>query len=177
MKFFLLWIPWYILLTFFAGLPIVTVLDSVRTSPISGHLKLQIAMIASSQHDKIFIVRPPCKQQTNGVDCGLFAIANATEFCFSSQIQNVDFDLCKLRSHWLECVGEGIIKPFPRASKRPKKTKEEDDTLTLDVYCLCRLPENFDNMVECDECGKWYHYGCVGYKKTRGLWNCMKCAQ
>lgn len=44
------------------------------------------------------------QQQTNGVDCGVFAIAK-TDFCFSEDIkdQPIPFDIEKMRSHLIKC--------------------------------------------------------------------------
>ena len=37
------------------------------------------------------------------------------------------------------------------------------------LYCDCRLPGSYDDMVACDRCGKWFHYMCVGFVASRGL--------
>ena len=150
-------------------------LDSLRKRPVTDHLKDQVAAIAQCENF-MSIRRPPCKQQTNTVDCGVFAIANATEFCFTKKINFVDFDNAKLRSHWLECLKGGVLTPFPRRSSRPKKTREEDEITKVRVYCTCRLPETFGNMIECECCQKWYHFVCVNVDEGyRGSFICKSC--
>ena len=32
---------------------------------------------------------------------------------------------------------------------------------TLEVYCVCRRPYNGLAMIQCEECGEWYHCGCL----------------
>ena len=48
----------------------------------------------------------------------------------------------------------------------------------IEVYCSCRMPETYDDMVECDTCGDWYHLKCVRLKsipEEDEEWNCIKC--
>lgn len=148
----------------------------MRSKPISGHTKIQVAMIMYSK-ERITIGRPPCKQQDNCIDCGLFAIANATEFCFTSEIQYVDFDHGQLRSHWLMCLERGSITPFPRSSKRPKKVKEQEEFEIVSPFCICRLPANYGNLIDCDDCTSWFHPLCVGLEEEghEEVWICGDC--
>ena len=151
-------------------------MDSLRKRPVTYHLKDQVSATAQCENS-ISIRRPPCKQQSNMVDCGLFAIANATEFCFTKKINFVDFDNAKLRGHWLDCMKRGVLTQFPRRSSRPKKTREEDEITKVRVYCPCRLPEPFGNMIECESCQKWYHFVSInvdeGYKGSFIRKSCM----
>ena len=39
-----------------------------------------------------------------------------------------------------------------------------------------KLPESFDDMVECEECLTWYHYRCCGYTGKENNWKCDHCA-
>jgi COMPASS component SPP1 len=32
----------------------------------------------------------------------------------------------------------------------------------IKLYCLCRSPENGENMIGCDKCDEWFHFNCVG---------------
>ncbi|XP_029717444.2 uncharacterized protein LOC115260593 [Aedes albopictus] len=42
---------------------------------------------------------------------------------------------------------------------------------------LCDLANNIDDMVQCEGCGKWFHYGCVGFDdgKKEEHWKCQEC--
>ncbi|KAK3910193.1 Lipoyl synthase [Frankliniella fusca] len=96
--------------------------DSLRKTKLSSFLCLQVAMVACSKEESITICRKPCQQQRGSVDCALFAIAQATEFCSTSEIRFIDFDQSKLREHWMSCVRAGKLTRFPAISSRPKKT-------------------------------------------------------
>jgi len=153
----------------------VKILDSLNRIQTTGHVKIQVAMIAFSK-DRITVGRPPCMQQENAIDCGLFAIANATEFCYTQNTQFVEFDQRQLRSHLLQCLENGELTQFPRSAKRAKKAKELEEFEVISTYCKCRLPQNFDDMIECDRCGEWYHHSCVGIKYIeKSEWFCENC--
>lgn len=153
-------------------------LDSNIQAEITGHTKIQIAMCLKSMDNSITIERPPCQQQTNSVDCGLFAIANAIEFINEGKIKYTDFDTSKMRDHLYNCLVDGFVSPFPRKSDRKKKMKTDDDISIIKVYCVCRLPENFSDMCQCDICDTYYHYVCedVMAKDLVGkFWACSQC--
>ncbi|XP_055632505.1 uncharacterized protein LOC129772980 [Toxorhynchites rutilus septentrionalis] len=41
----------------------------------------------------------------------------------------------------------------------------------------CKRPNSYDDMVACDECGRWWHYTCAGVTSsvTDRRWSCIKC--
>ena len=104
----------------------------------------------------------------------IMAFAFVTSFCFR---QKLCFELIfysnKLRSQLLECFENNRIAEFPLASKTiSARRKKKDKTIKLQNYCLCNLPECFDNMVQCDKCKTCYHKFCVNTPfniKTREL--------
>ena len=32
--------------------------------------------------------------------------------------------------------------------------------MQIELFCTCQMPEIYDDMVECDTCGDWYHPKC-----------------
>ena len=54
-----------------------------------------------------------CQQQTNGSDCGGFAIAFATALVFGSHPQHLNFDIAKMRPHLVACLRAGQMYQFP----------------------------------------------------------------
>ncbi|KAK3930203.1 Protein FAR-RED IMPAIRED RESPONSE 1 [Frankliniella fusca] len=145
----------------------VIVLDSSRNLAISGHTKIQLAMIAKSKENSFKVIRPPCKQQNNARDCGLFAIAFAVDYCLHKCSDYVDYNPSAMRFHLLNCLEAGSFTAFPRLNaSRQKKIKELSLSETVEISCTCRLPSNFDDeMVVCDRCGQWFHVSCVGLDK------------
>ena len=67
----------------------------------------------------------------------------------------------KLLSHLLEFENNSIPE-FSLASKTiSTRRKKKDKTIKLQNYCLCYLPECFDDMVQFDKCKTCYHKFCV----------------
>ncbi len=71
---------------------------------------------------------------------------------------------------------------FPSVDRIVKKKVHE--TVHFDIYCVCRQPQGFQQVVCCDECNHWFHSDCViedvvdsevhVYMCTLYKLNCMK---
>ena len=76
--------------------------------------------------------------QTNGNDCGLYAIANATALAFGRDPSKEQYIPSKLREHLIQCLENKEMRPFPNAkgtSKRRKAIKKKDRRLAV-ILCL-----------------------------------------
>ena len=115
------------------------------------------------------------QQQHGGVDCGLFAIAFATELAHGKNPVGVSYAQSAMRDHLLLSLENRKIKHFPRAIK--PATICIRNIVSIELYCVCKLPEA-GNMVCCDLCNNWYHYHCVGLQEQEDLpeqWFCQYC--
>ncbi|XP_034245761.1 uncharacterized protein LOC117647896 [Thrips palmi] len=157
----------------------VYILDSNRHAAISGFTLIQAAMLLQTTASEFTLIRPPCKQQENSVDCGVFAIANAVNFLYAGDIGNFDFDSSSMRDHLLNCLQEEWFSEFPKQPSRIKKVREDDETTSIKVYCVCRLPECLSDMVQCDTCDNYFHFTCMDIKCQESLpedgWFCPQC--
>ena len=104
----------------------VRVLDSFFPD-LAEDCKIQIAELCAGLADNqenIKVTIEKSQHQMNGIDCGLYAIANATELAFNSNVDfaTVSYDRKQLRSHLAQCFEQGRLTPFPR-SKRLLKMK------------------------------------------------------
>ena len=64
------------------------------------------------------------------------------------------------------------------ASSRTAKYTYSELYEYVHVYCVCHLPESYDsNMIECDKCGSWFHFKCMGLRKNAlpDTWFCTNC--
>ena len=85
----------------------------------------------------------PVHQQEGSEDCGVFAIAlYAVELAFGGDLRAVIYRQERMCSHLESCLCEGKLSPFPRGKISERKFA------TIEVYCTCKLPESFDDMVE-----------------------------
>lgn len=149
-------------------------------SGMSLFTKEQIAaLLFVEDKDDIEVTIPPVQQQSNGTDCGVFAIAFATALCYQLNPASLKFNRQVIRAHLWDSIQNGYlgIFPFEEAS-----TKEVDRSLTIQVYCDCHLPynPNKNRMAECSECKQWFHKKCQQipdkvFKFERFKWQCKDC--
>ena len=74
--------------------------------------------------------------QTNGNDCGLYAIANATALAFGRDPSKEQYIPSKLREHLIQCLENKEMRPFPTAKGTSKRRKAIKKTKKLAVI-LC----------------------------------------
>ena len=140
--------------------------DSLFKGVIKDQVRRNIATICKSSKPNIRIRVIPCQQQQNSVDCGLFAVAVATDLAFGIDPSANSFDPSLMRGHLLQCFEDDRLTPFPVIKKRFKICCSK--MITCDIYCYCRdvyldddiqSSENF--MANCSNCDEWYHRKCV----------------
>lgn len=154
---------------------------------VAGRIDRQTIQIIAGMlkcKDQEFSVKHlPVQQQTNGDDCGLFAIAFATDLAANIEPTTRKYDQEKFREHLLKCFKYGEISIFPGVkhnvvfqSNLVSKTSQK----TYRLFCICRdicfdenLHENAGNLlIECDVCRERYQQECVNISKhVRALSN------
>ena len=84
---------------------------------ISNSLKLQLFAVYGGTKKHLNIKIPQVQQQSNLVDCGLFAIALAAEFCFNGYDgdDSIEFDRQFMRAHVLACFQRKTFSHFPKS--------------------------------------------------------------
>ena len=82
---------------------------------IASSLQTQIAQIyGPNKHGNVCVEVNPVQQQDGGpVDCGLFAIAFATELAYGNDPVRVSYVQSAMRDHLLLCLEQGKMEPFP----------------------------------------------------------------
>ena len=139
--------------------------------------QLQIAAIMCCEAGSITLKVENMHLQNGGSDCGVFAIAYATDLCYGNCPSTLQYCQDRLRAHFIRCLKSKHMIPFPSRCCRPGKPHAE----TISVYCSCHLPESDDEkMAACDKCGEWYHLSCAKippevFKNSQLPWMCSKC--
>ena len=154
------------------------VFDSMWNNELTAESEVQLAQIYGEKNEDLLRVEIcSVHQQDGGVDCGIFAIAFATDLCHSLNPVAVTYDQNKMRPHLLRCLENQRLEPFPRKEERGIFNQRAIKTISL--YCSCRLPERFDtNMIECENCFQWFHHKCVGISSSKvRTWLCSICSQ
>ena len=122
-----------------------------------------------------------CKEQLASSNLNLPYGANS----FTNSIYNIATNEEKSMSEFNE---KGFL---GNKTKRPNKKKnklkntinnlEYSEDLAInqednEVHCICG-GTSYGDMIECDDCGKWFHYECVGITKGQEpeTWSCINC--
>ena len=111
--------------------------DSLFKGRIANHTKQQIYAILNCDLKHVKIKVLPVQQQSNGVDCGVFASA----FCFHilSEKANpvgISFNESNFRHHLLHCLTASLISPFPKSNGQAVKTCK-DREIMVEIFCTC----------------------------------------
>ena len=160
---------------------VVCIYDSGRPTHISGSLKKMICSFFKCTYDTLRFDVMNVQAQPNGYDCGVYAIACATELAYGyDPVVSVWKDEV-MRNHLLECLESGKLTRFPRLrERRIMLGTRVRKTQTVEVLCICRtMNEKTRPMIECESCLKWFHKDCMGpdvNKSFKGVkWVCRGC--
>lgn len=171
----------------------VTVVDSSWHDHLSSSLTHQLAHIyrafMEDQEDdeddgyegyetSLAVSIPRVQQQGGASDCGLFAIAFAVHILRGDKIEDVEFDQRKMRSHLSSCFRKKQLLPFPTLKQPGYRLTRYFPYVSLSIYCYCKMPETYGDMVQCDDCDEWYHMKCVEVESSgiAGKWLCRACS-
>ena len=115
------------------------------------------------------------QQQDGGFDCGLYALAFGYSLCAGTDPTQLVYIQREFRSNFLRCLMKEEVTDFPHDAimKFPGKSLLR----RCKVFCLCRLPDTGDAMVQCSKCKEWYHFTCIrdDNKPLPELWYCVVC--
>ena len=116
--------------------------------------------------DNLLMVTAVSTQQQEGTtDCGLFSIAAAYHAAVGDNLKGITFNQAAMREHLMECLERKELSLFPTTCAATTRCPEKH--LFVHMYCVCHLPESYDtNMIQCDQCGSWFHLKCMGLRKN-----------
>ena len=127
--------------------------------------------------DTLKLKMVPVQLQTNGNDCGVFAIANALSLVHGVHPSEVDYNISEMRDHLKNSIeNRDFSELFPHV---PNTTRDSNNcvTKTERIKCICRMPDD-GLYFECTQCGKDFHSQCVGIVyKTKVQLERMKVAR
>ena len=96
----------------------------------------------------------------------IVAIAFATAICNGHEPASIVFDQPRIRRHLMVCLSDGALNPFPERSRKRERMVKMAKKEKLSVYCICRLPDSGDLMIQCAKCKTWYHETCIQVSKS-----------
>ncbi|XP_022807134.1 uncharacterized protein LOC111344187 isoform X3 [Stylophora pistillata] len=90
---------------------VVNLYDSLFNDVILDDLEQQVESLVGEDFQGINVV--PIQQQSNGSDCGVFAIAFATSLVYTLDPNIPQLNVSKMRLHLYACLKACLITPFP----------------------------------------------------------------
>lgn len=156
----------------------INVYDSMHWK-LSSITKKVIADLLMTTNRAIKVTYRNVQWQKGGSDCGLFAIAFATSVCLGNDPAALLYSQPQMRNHFLSCIDTEEITDFPQRSSTRRARNNQADTELISVFCVCRLPDDGELMVQCSQCKEWYHKACIGtpdvcFDETEP-WFCNQC--
>ena len=164
----------------------VRVYDSMMNLEVSLATQLDICQFLKPEADRIIFDVMNVEQQQNTHDCGIYAIAFATELAYGHDPVLHKFEAGEMRSHLLHCLEKKKMERyFSSGTRNIPMGRRVRKSIPIIVYCICRLPNDPTLlMVECNNCRGWFHTRCLTFpsdtKATVSYghkWQCNKCKQ
>ncbi len=161
----------------------ILIYDSGHANKITSEIQQQVCSFTRPSAKIFKFDVMDTMTQPNLSDCGVFAIANATEIAFRFNPVKCVWDLRNARRHLIRCLEGGKMERFPIVKQRRvpfgraiKTYKEEE------IHCVCRMPfkKNVASMIQCSFCRVWFHSVCVDIVNVNDYsgdtkWFCSKC--
>jgi hypothetical protein len=159
----------------------VLVYDSMPSTPWKNdHILSCMSSLLYTQEKKMTYIVKSCQRQSNGYDCGVFAIAFATSLANGEDPASRLYNPKKLRAHLVDCLASGTLTPFPSDPIRAKRSWEI--VQEEELFCTCRRTgweKKGLTLLGCDTkgCEGWYHTICIKDcpKNFDDDWFCDNC--
>ena len=112
--------------------------DSMTTPPTEdGSIVQQACTILKSNKSLINLNVMNVRQQVGGTDCGVFAIAMATDLCFGVDPCRVNYLQENLRPHLESCYESGRICRFSSVDRVVASGIHRiHQTVSINIYCV-----------------------------------------
>ena len=136
--------------------------DSAFSGKTSEELDVQLALLYATNEPELKINVIPIQQQRGVSDCGLFAAAVVFAIISGDDPAKVRWRQVNMRKYLTTCIESGNLQPFPTIrTAKPKSTFHSFVSLTIDIWCVGRLPQfTHDYMTNCEKCEIWFHKPC-----------------
>ena len=113
---------------FFRTLPSVKEEAFQRSEKDKAHIVykemvVEIQRLINTKENELVMHIMDCHQQTNGNDCGLFAIANAITLCLGLNPCDFNYKVREMRGHLIKCLENKELKMFPVHGRRQLRKK------------------------------------------------------
>ena len=133
---------------------IVKIFDSLYSKPNSVLIDHACRMLFYQQ-DTVTFCNEKVQKQLGGSDCGLMALAFATDLCHGLDPATQRYSQFEMRQHFVSCLESGKMKPFPKTVNRRVHCHLSCNRNSVPIFCLCRLLNNKQEYIQCCSCRGW----------------------
>ena len=155
----------------------VRIYDSLSSTKFTSGMEKQLLQLygAATSSNALLVTSMPVQQQRGVCDCGMFAIAFAVHTAAGQDVTSLALDQSKMRAHLVKCLEKKELSPFPQTRRASVKNTKLAH-MAIPSYCNCGAPDSMDEMIQCDNCDKWWHFQCARIKDAPdNNWYCPKC--
>ena len=161
----------------------VKIYDSGSPSSISVEIQNMVCSMMKPKSSMLTFEIVNVQSQSNSYDCGVFAIAFATEIAHGNNPVSMHFDDMVMRRHLMECFKACHMSSFPcRRQRRIPFGSRVKFYIQQPIYCTCRTVNNIKRpMILCDFCKNWFHLECENVQEgdvavqKQNKWKCSQC--
>ena len=114
--------------------------DSLFDGKIKDRIKMQVRNLYKCSEDELVIKVRVCQQQTNAVDCGVYAVANTFYMLSNVDISSRQLKESAMRDYHLQCIRVGKFTEFQQSEPIEIVLYYPDRSVKFDVFCTCRFP-------------------------------------
>lgn len=143
---------------------VIGIYDSGQPSTVHSEITRSVCAFYKCPSDVLRFDIMNVMAQPNSYDCGIHAIAYATELSYGFDPVVCDWDVQNMRQHLLYCFKSGTLTRFPKVGQRKIRfgTCVRKST-AINIFCICRtINDESKPMIECVRCLKWLHKECMG---------------
>lgn len=142
---------------------VVYLFDSMRSSKVTPTIKKQICSFMRPSVDELEVLIVDVGLQPNNFDCGVYAIATATEIALGYDPALCVWEHSCMRDHLISCLEEERMTRFPVVERRCLRLGKRVRRVSKVIpQCICRMPsEKKRDDIECTMCQKWFHMDCM----------------
>ena len=149
--------------------------DSLFTSANDETLQL-IAQLVKTKSSSLDVNIMNIQKQTGTVDCAIYAIATVTSILLGQDPTSVVFNQKELRLHLINILEAKTLSLFPILKNR-RPAQRTIKIQHCPIFCICRLPDDGNEMISCDKCQEWFHMSCLHITEppSTETWFCEMC--
>jgi len=139
----------------------VYVYDSLNAEILTETVENLCRIVPPSQESTVTVRLMNAQRQRNSTDCGIYACDFMERLARGEQVDGVTFDSAQLRPHFISCLRDKKVTPFPVLRVTYAFRKGVLKQIFVDLVCVCHKPWMGELVVECSGCNKYFHPNCL----------------